>query len=69
MLEVDRTIRSDDLSTLIEELIPAEDILIQVSWKLENLKPRAQVILDVHQHVGKSQIRITSRDFHGEAVI
>ena len=69
VLEADGTIRSQVLDRLIDEFIHGDDILIEVTRKLGDLKPRSQVIPFVQQHVGKGQIRIADRDFHGYVLI
>jgi hypothetical protein len=69
VLEADGTIRSAVLDRLIDEFIRGDDILIEVTRKLGDLKPRAQVVPFVQEHVGKGQIRIADRDFHGYVLI
>lgn len=69
VLEADGTIRTEVLDGLIDEFIHADDILVEVNRKLGDLKPRNQVIPYVQEHVGKGQIRIADRDFHGYVLI
>jgi hypothetical protein len=69
VLEADGTIRSSALDALIGEFIHADDILVEVSRKLGDLKSRDQVIPYVQQHVGKGQIRIADRGFRGYVLI
>ena len=69
VLEADGTIRTEVLDGLIYEFIHADDILVEVNRKLGDLKPRNQVIPYVREHVGKGQIRIADRDFHGYVLI
>lgn len=69
VLEADGTIRSAVLNALIDEFIRADDILIEVNRKIGDLKPRGQVIPYVQEHVGKGQIRIADRNFHGYVLI
>ena len=69
VLEADGTIRSEALDALIGEFIRADEILVEVTRKLGDLKSRDQVIPYVQEHVGKSQIRIADRDFRGYVLI
>lgn len=69
MLETDGTIRSAALDVLIDESIRADDILVEVNRKIGDLKPREQVIPYVQEHVGKGQIRLADRHFHGYVLI
>lgn len=69
VLEADGTIRREVLGRLIDEFIHADDILVEVNRKLGDLKPRDEVIPYVQEHVGKGQIRIADRDFHGYVLI
>ena len=69
VLEADGTIRSSALDALISKFIHADDILVEVSRKLGDLKSRDQVIPYVQQHVGKGQIRIADRGFRGYVLI
>jgi L-fucose mutarotase/ribose pyranase (RbsD/FucU family) len=69
VLEADGTIRSEVLDALILEFIPGDDILVEVSRKLGDLKTKKQVIPYVQEHVGKGQIRLADRDFQGYVLI
>jgi len=69
VLEADGTIRSTVLDALIGEFIGAADILVEVNRKVGDLKPREQVIQYVQKHVGKGQIRMADRNFHGWVLI
>lgn len=69
VLEADGKIRNEVLDGLIDEFIQAEELLVEVNRKLGDLKPRNQVIPYVKEHVGKGQIRIADRDFHGYVLI
>jgi len=69
VLEADGTIRKKVLDRLIDEFIHADEILVEVNRKLGDLKPRSQVISYVQEHVGKGQMRIAGRDFHGYVLI
>lgn len=69
VLEADGTVRREVLDRLIDEFIHADDILVEVNRKLGDLKPRGQVIPYVQEHVGKGQIRIADREFHGYVLI
>lgn len=69
VLEADGTIRSAALDALIDEFIPADKILVEVSRRVGDLKPKEQVIPYVQEHVGKGQIRIADRNFHGCVLI
>jgi hypothetical protein len=69
VLEADGTIRSDRLDAVIDQFIRADDILVEVSRKVGDLKERDQLIPYVQEHIGKSQIRIADRDFQGYVLI
>lgn len=69
VLEADGTIRRKVLEALIDKFIWADEILVEVNRKLGDLKQRNQVIPYVQEHVGKGQIRIADRDFHGYVLI
>lgn len=69
VLEADGTIRRDVLHALIDEFVRADEILVEMSRKLGGLKQREQVIQYVQEHVGKVQIRIADRGFHGYVLI
>jgi hypothetical protein len=69
VLEADGTIRTEVLDRLIDEFIHIDAILVEVNRKLGDLKPKHEVIPYVQEHVGKGQIRIAGRDFHGYVLI
>lgn len=69
VLEADGTIRSQVLEALVDQFIHAEDILIEVTRKLGDLKRRDQVISYVQEHVGKGHIRMADREFQGYVLI
>lgn len=69
VLEADGTVRSAVLDALIDEFIRADDILVEISRKVGDLKPRNHVIPYLQEHVGKGQIRIADRDFQGYVLI
>jgi hypothetical protein len=69
VLEADGTIRRDALDALIDQFICADNMLVEVNRKLGDLKQREQVIPYVQEHVGKGQIRIAGRDFHGFVLV
>ena len=69
VLETDGTIRSKVLDALIDQFIRADDILIEVTRKLGDLKPRKQVIPFVQEHIGKGHISMADRDFQGYVLI
>lgn len=69
VLEADGTVRSSTLDALISEFIHADDVLVEVSRKLGDLKSGDQVIPYVQQHVGKGQIRMADRGFQGYVLI
>jgi hypothetical protein len=69
LLEADGTVRRDVLDKLISEFIHSDEILVEVNRKLGDLKSRDQVIRYVQEHVGKGQIRIADRGFHGFVLI
>jgi hypothetical protein len=69
VLEADGTIRSQVLESLLNQFIHADDVLIEVTRKLGDLKPRDQVISYVQEHVGKSHIRMADREFRGYVLI
>jgi hypothetical protein len=69
VLEADGTIRSEALCALMDEFIQADEVLIEVSRKLGDLKPRDQVIPYVQAHVGRGQIRMADREFQGYVLI
>lgn len=69
VLETDGTMRNAVLDALISEFIHADSILVEVSRKVGDLIPREQVIPYLQQHVGKGQIRMSDRHFHGHLLI
>lgn len=69
VLEADGMIRKEALGRLIDEFIHADDVLVEVNRRLGDLKPRDQLIPYVREHVGKGQIRMADRDFHGYVLI
>lgn len=69
VLEADGTIRSQVLDALVDQFIHADEILIEVSRKLGDLKPRDQVISYVQEHVGKGHIRMADREFQAYVVV
>lgn len=69
VLEADGTIRSQVLESLLNQFIHADDVLIEVTRKLGDLKSRDQVISYVQEHVGKNHIRMVDREFRGYVLI
>jgi hypothetical protein len=69
VLEADGAIRREVLDKLIDDFIHSDEILVEVNRKLGDLKSRNQVIPYVQEHVGKGQIRIADRNFHGYVLV
>lgn len=69
VLEADGTIRSQVLDALVDQFIHADEVLIEVTRKLGDLKPRDQVISFVQKHVGKGHIRMADRGFQAYVLI
>lgn len=69
VLEANGTIRSQVLDALVDQFIHADEVLIEVTCKLGDLKPRDQVISYVQEHIGKGHIRMADREFRGYVLI
>jgi len=69
ILERDGTVRCDVLGALIDEIVNAEDVVVEVTRKLGDFLPRHEVISYMEKNVGQGPIRITDREFRGYVLV
>lgn len=69
LLERDGTVRGNVLATLIDEFIDAGDMLVEVNRKLGDLVSRQDLVSYVERNIGRGQIRMADRAFHGYVLV
>ena len=69
LLERDGSVRGNVLATLIDEFIHAEDMLVEVNRKLGDLVSGQDIASYVERNVGRGEIRMADRSFHGYVLV
>ncbi len=67
--ERDGTVRTDNLTALVDAHIQADDLLIEVNRKLGDFLEKEHAIKFISEHIGQGEIRITDRSFQGFVVV
>ena len=61
--------RAEILRELVDQFIDAPDMLVEVHRRLGGMFPKEQALEFIFEHIGKGQIRASSRAFSGYLVI
>jgi hypothetical protein len=65
----ERGLRFKVLSTLIDDHVRADEVLVEANRKVGDLLPKQAALEFVSTHLGQGEIRLTNRDFNGFVVV